>query len=88
MVFVLFLMMSCTKNDEDNCTACNVEGVEICEVDAGRIQIFENGEERGDVITLPSDLEFDDAAQQLCAEIERQVGIGGDCYTCMGPNTN
>lgn len=77
---------SCEKSDDENCKACNVEGVEICEVEGDKIGIFENGERRGDLIELPSDLAFDDATSQLCAEIERQVALAGGCYECTGPN--
>lgn len=83
---LITVLLSCSKDEDETCYACNLEGIEICEVASGEIQIFENGKEIGDIITLPEDIGFNSAAQQLCAEIERQVAQSGDCYVCMGPN--
>lgn len=81
-------LTACDTEDEENCTSCDLEGIEICEVEDGQIAIFENGERVGDLLDLPNEVSFDEAARQLCAEIERQVNNAGGCYDCAGPNVN
>lgn len=88
IVFSIVLIIaatSCNKSDANKCVACNIEGVEICEEEAGKIRIYSDGEPIGDLLTLRSDLEFNDAAEQLCAEFEREFGTS-NCYECSGPN--
>ena len=86
IIVLLIIVTSCNKSDANKCVACNVEGVEICEEEAGKIRIHSDGEAIGVLITLPSDLEFNDVAEQLCAEFEREFNALGDCYECSGPN--
>jgi len=79
-VVLVTAVVSCEKSDDKKCSACDIEGVEICEVDGDKVGIFENGERLGELFKLPSDISFEDAASQLCAEIERQVNEAGGCY--------
>ncbi len=42
---------SCEKSDDKKCGSCDLEGVEICEVDGYKVGVFD----------LPSDISFKDA---------------------------
>lgn len=84
VTWVMIILVSCNKNEANNCVDCNVEGIQICEEEPGKIRFHINGEVIDDLYTLPTDLEFNDAAEQLCAEFEREFGVG-DCYECTGP---
>lgn len=86
ITFLMIITASCNKSDANNCVACNVEGVEICEEEPGKIRLRSDGEAIGELLNLPSNLEFNDAAEQLCAEFEKEFGLSGDCYECSGPN--
>ncbi|WP_405411648.1 hypothetical protein [Maribacter sp. Asnod1-A12] len=86
LIIVMIVIVSCNKSDANSCVSCTIDGVEICEDEVNNIRIYRDGEAVGDLITLPSDLEFNDAAEQLCAELENEFGTSGNCYECSGPN--
>ncbi|WP_068485690.1 hypothetical protein [Maribacter hydrothermalis] len=78
--------VACTKSDANNCITCSVDGVEICDEGQQQVGIYIQGDLTGELLDLPSNVTFNEAAQAFCEELEKEFDATGDCYECSGPN--